>query len=87
LTNAETRYSPNKYAFCNIYGEGERSVPPHVLLTNEDRELLTKVSDLLEEVVETVNVLEDKAAMKAIKQAERDVKAKRVRDYDEFVGE
>jgi hypothetical protein len=34
------------------------SVAPNVLLTNEDRELLTKVGDLLEEVVETVNVLE-----------------------------
>jgi hypothetical protein len=63
------------------------TVPPHVLLTNEDRALLTKVSSLLEEIVETINVLEDKETMKAIKQADKDVKTKKVRDYDEFLAE
>lgn len=62
-------------------------MPPHVLLTNEDRALLTKVSSLLEEIVETINVLEDKETMKAIKQADKDVKTKKVRDYDEFLAE
>ena len=49
-------------------------MPPHALLTNEDRTLLAKVSNLLEELVETTNILEDKEAMKAIKQADKDVK-------------
>jgi len=62
-------------------------MPPHALLTNEDRTLLAKVSNLLEELVETTNILEDKEAMKAIKQADKDVKTKRVRDYDEFLAE
>ena len=58
-----------------------------VLLTNEDRALLLKVSDLLEEVVETFSILEDEEAMSCLKQAEKDVKAGRVRDYDEFLKE
>lgn len=62
-------------------------MPPHVLLTDEDRTLLTKVSCLLEELVETINVLEDKEAMKAIRQADREVKTRKVRDYDEFLAE
>ena len=62
-------------------------MPPHALLTNEDRTLLAKVSNLLEELIETTNILEDKEAVKAIKQADKDVKTKKTRDYDEFVAE
>ena len=62
-------------------------MPEGVLLTDEDRALLIKVSNLLEEIVETFNILEDKETMKTIKQAEKDVKARRVRDYDEFLKE
>jgi len=58
-----------------------------VLLTDEDRALLIKVSGLLEEIVETFSVMEDKEAVKRLKQAEADIKAGRVRDYDEFVKE
>jgi len=57
------------------------------LLSDEDRALLLRVSSLLEELLETLDVLEDKEALKAIKEAEEDVKAGRVRDYDEFIGE
>jgi hypothetical protein len=62
-------------------------MPERVLLTNEDRALLIKVSSLLEEIVETFSVLEDKETMASIKQAEKDVKAGRVRDYHEFLQE
>jgi hypothetical protein len=62
-------------------------MPESVLLTDEDRALLIKVSNLLEEIVETFNILEDKETMASIKQAEKDVKAGRVRDYDEFLKE
>jgi hypothetical protein len=62
-------------------------MPESVLLTDEDRALLMKVSNLLEEIVETFNILEDKEAMAAIKQAEKDVKAGKVRDYHEFFKE
>ena len=62
-------------------------MPENILLTDEDRALLVKVSSLLEEVVETVAILEDKEAMSCLKQAENDVKAGRVRDYDDFLKE
>jgi len=56
-------------------------------LTDNDRVLLVKVSSLLEEIVETFSILEDRKAMSCLKQAEKDVKAGRVRDYDEFLRE
>ena len=62
-------------------------MPESVLLTNEDRALLIKVSSLLEEIVETFSILEDKETMTSIKQAEKDIKAGRVRDYYEFLRE
>jgi len=62
-------------------------MPENILLTDKDRELLVKVSSLLEEVVETISVIEDKEAMSCLKQAEKDVKAGRVRDYDDFLKE
>ena len=57
------------------------------LITNEDRDLLVKVSSLLEELVETFNILEDKETMTRLNEAEIDVKAGRVRDYDDFIKE
>jgi len=61
-------------------------VTGRVLLSDEDRALLLRVSNLLEELLETLEVLEDKEALKAIKEAEEDIKAGRVRDYDDFIG-
>ena len=57
------------------------------LLTDEDRELLRQVSKLLEELLETIEVLADEELMKAIQEAEEDVRAGRIRDYDEFINE
>jgi hypothetical protein len=37
------------------------------VLTDEDRALLLKVSGLLEEIIETLEILEDTNAMKSIK--------------------
>ena len=62
-------------------------MPESVLLTAEDKVLLMKVSNLLEEIVETFNILEDKEAMASLKRAEKDVQANRVRDYDDFIAE
>ena len=56
-----------------------------MLLTDEDRALLLRVSNLLEELIETLEVLEDEETLKSIKEAEEDVRAGRVRDYDEFL--
>jgi len=58
-----------------------------MLLTDEDRALLLKVSSLLEEIIETIEILEDENAMKSIKEAEENVKTGRIRDYDEFLKE
>jgi hypothetical protein len=58
-----------------------------VLLTDEDRALLLKVSRLLEEVIETLEILADENTIKSLKEAEGDVKAGRVRDYNEFLKE
>jgi len=58
-----------------------------VLLTDEDRALLLRVSSLLEEIIETLDILENEDAMKSIKEAEEDVKVGRVRDYNEFLKE
>ena len=58
-----------------------------MLLTDEDRALLLKVSSLLREIIETFDILEDEDAMKSIREAEDEVKAGRVRDYNEFIEE
>jgi hypothetical protein len=62
-------------------------MPKSIILTDEDRDLLKKVSNLLEEIVETCNILDDKETMTSIKQSEKDAKAGRVRDYSEFITE
>lgn len=58
-----------------------------VLLTDEDRALLLKVSSLLEEIVETLEILKDEDTVESIRQAEEDVKAGRIRDYNNFFKE
>jgi len=57
------------------------------ILTEEDRKLLIRVNRLLEEVLETLEVMGDNGTVKAIREGEEDVKAGRVRSYDEFVEE
>ena len=69
------------------YRLGEPMPRSTTLLTDEDRALLSKVSNLLEEVIETLNILEDEDTMKSIKEAEEDIKAGRVRDYNDFTKE
>lgn len=59
----------------------------NVLLTDEDRALLMRVSGLLEEIIETFDILEDEETMKSIREAEEDVESGRVRDYEEFIEE
>ncbi|MCD6126695.1 MAG: hypothetical protein J7J19_06855 [Thaumarchaeota archaeon] len=57
------------------------------ILTEEDRKLLIRVNRLLEEVLEALEVMGDNGTVKAIREGEEDVKAGRVRSYDEFVEE
>lgn len=58
-----------------------------VLLTEENRAPLLKVSDLLEEIIETFDTLEDEEGMRSIREAKEDMEAGRVRDYNEFIEE
>jgi len=57
------------------------------LPTDEDRRLLMRVSSLLEELLETLEVLEDRELLSAIREAEEDLKVGRVRPYDEVARE
>ena len=57
------------------------------LLTDEDRVLLMRVYELLEEVVESLEILEDGDLLRSIGEAEEDVRAGRLRDYDDFIEE
>jgi len=57
------------------------------ILTEEDRELLLRVNRLLEEVLERLEVMDDDEMVKAIREAEEDLRADRVRSYDEFMEE
>jgi hypothetical protein len=56
-------------------------------MTDEDRALLLRVNALLEELIETFDILGDGEAMRCIRESEEDVKAGRVRGYGEFMGE
>jgi hypothetical protein len=58
-----------------------------VLLTDEDRALLLKVSGLLEGIVETLEILKDEDTIDSVRRAEEDVKAGMVRDCDDFFEE
>jgi len=58
-----------------------------VLLTDEDRFLLIRVSELLDEVIETLDILDDEKAMMSIREALRDSREGRVRGYEEFIAE
>ncbi len=47
------------------------------LLTQQDRQLLLETRDVLEELLETEEILRDKALMKSIVQSRKDVKTGR----------
>jgi len=57
------------------------------LLTDDDRILLLRMRDILEEITETLDIVEDEETLKSISEAEEDVKAGKVREYHEFKGE
>ena len=58
-----------------------------MLLTDDDRVLLIRMRDLLEEITETLDIAEDEEALNSIEKAEEDVKTGRIRKYDDFLGE
>jgi len=60
---------------------------PSVVLTEKEVGLLKQTKDLLEQILETLDIMADKKLMSAIRKGEEDIKMGRVRDYREFVRE
>ncbi|MCD6171102.1 MAG: hypothetical protein J7J36_01605 [Thermoplasmata archaeon] len=56
-------------------------------LDKESIEIIKKTKELLDELIETIDILGDEKAMKKIEEAEKDEKEGRVRDFDEFLNE
>jgi hypothetical protein len=47
--------------------------------------LLHKTKNLLEELIETMDILADREMVEAIRKGEEDLKAGRTRSYEEFI--
>ena len=56
-------------------------------LDKESIEIIKKTKELLDELIETIDILGDEKAMKKINEAEKDEKEGRVRDFNEFLNE
>lgn len=56
-------------------------------LDKESIEIIKKTKELLDELIETIDILGDEKAMKKINEAEKDEKEGRVRDFNEFLKE
>ena len=54
------------------------------LITEEDRQLLQRVGDLLEEVIETLEITGNPETMREVEEARKDAREGRVRDYSEL---
>jgi hypothetical protein len=57
------------------------------LLTAEEKELLTKAASLMDELLETLEIIQDKKLVKDLKVALREVKEGKARPLDELVRE
>ncbi|MGB9756333.1 MAG: hypothetical protein ACPLVJ_00930 [Candidatus Bathyarchaeales archaeon] len=57
------------------------------LLTAEEKELLTKAASLMDELLETLEVLQDKKLVKDLKIALREVEEGKAKPLDELVRE
>ncbi len=57
------------------------------LLTEEDRRKLLEFRNMLEEIIETIDLLLNPEALEGLREAEEDVKKGRIRDWDEFIKE
>ncbi|HDN81536.1 MAG: hypothetical protein J7L10_01860 [Methanomicrobia archaeon] len=57
------------------------------MLSQKEIKLITETRDLLEELLETLEIMGDKNLMEEIRKAQEDIKEGRVRDFDEFVKE
>ena len=58
-----------------------------IVLDKESIEIIKKTKELLDELLETIDILGDEKAIKKIEEAEKDEKEGRVRDFNEFMNE
>jgi len=56
-----------------------------LVLGNEQMEPLLRTKALLEELIETMDIMSDRNMMESIRRGEDDLKAGRTRDYGEFI--
>ena len=56
-----------------------------VVLDERQVELLRRARDLIDELLETLEVASNAELIEGIKEAEEDIKAGRIRDYDEMI--
>jgi len=56
-----------------------------VLFEEDTIHTLVQTRDLLEEILETLDIMADEESMKKISMAEKDAKEGRTRDFDEFL--
>jgi hypothetical protein len=57
------------------------------MLTSEEKELLTKAANLMEELLETIEVSQDKKLATELKAALREVEEDKTRPLDELIRE
>jgi hypothetical protein len=57
------------------------------MLTTEEKELLTRAANLMEELLETIEVSKDKKIAKDLKKALREVEEEKSRPLDELIRE
>ncbi len=57
------------------------------MLTTEEKELLTRAANLMEELLETIEVSQDKKLVKELKRALQEVEEGKTRPLDELIRE
>jgi hypothetical protein len=57
------------------------------IMTNEEKELLTRAANLMEELLETIEVSQDKKLAKDLKKALQEVEEGKTRPLDELIRE
>ena len=57
------------------------------MLTSEEKELLTRAANLMEELLETIEVSQDKKTVRDLKKALREVEEGKTRPLDELIRE
>mgnify|MGYP000091242577 FL=1 len=59
----------------------------NIVISEEDKKKIKELKELLEGVVETLDIILDEEALKAILEAEEDIRKGRVRRLEEFLNE